>query len=192
MHMDNTTLRRRTDRLILSAAALIAANILLILSARIQVPFWPVPMTMQTLVVVGLGLALGRRLGVAAVALYLIEGAVGLPVLAGTPERGIGLAYMAGPTGGYLAGFLLAVAVVGALADAGRARGLAGTALAVLAGHAIIHVAGALWLAGLAGWAVAWGAGTLPFLPGTLAKAALTVLAAPPLANARRHLTGGR
>ena len=105
--MTTTTATRQASRIGLAMASVIAANALLILSAKIQVPFWPVPMTMQTLVVVALGLGMGLRLGTAAMLLYLVEGAIGLPVFAGTPERGIGLAYMAGPTGGYLAGFLL-------------------------------------------------------------------------------------
>ena len=82
----------------------VAGSLLLWASAKISVPFWPVPMTMQPFVVLGLGAAFGWRLGMATVALYLLEGALGLPVFQGTPEKGIGLAYMAGPTGGYLAG----------------------------------------------------------------------------------------
>jgi biotin transport system substrate-specific component len=73
----------------------VAGSLLLWVSAKVQVPFWPVPMTMQTFVVLGLGAAFGWRLGMATVALYLLEGAMGLPVFAGTPEKGIGLAYMA-------------------------------------------------------------------------------------------------
>jgi biotin transport system substrate-specific component len=97
----------------------IAGSLLLWVSAKVQVPFWPVPMTMQTFVVLGLGAAFGWRLGMATVALYLLEGAMGLPVFAGTPEKGIGLAYMAGPTGGYLAGFVVAAGITGWLAEKG-------------------------------------------------------------------------
>ena len=96
----------RTSRLsTLDIAAIVAGSLLLTASAKIQMPFYPVPMTVQTLVVIGLGLALGPIRGAAAVALYLTQGALGLPVFAGTPEKGIGLAYMMGPTGGYLAGY---------------------------------------------------------------------------------------
>src|SRR5947209_549651 len=82
-------------------------SLALTLSAKLQVPFYPVPMTMQSLVVLLIGLGFGWRLGTATVLLYLAEGLAGLPVFAGTPEKGIGLAYMMGPTGGYLAGFVL-------------------------------------------------------------------------------------
>jgi len=91
----------------------LGASLLLTLSAKIQVPFWPVPMTMQSYMVLVLGMALGPRLGPAAVAVYLAQGAIGLPVFAGTPEKGIGLAYMAGPTGGYLLGFFVAAVITG-------------------------------------------------------------------------------
>ena len=93
---------------------------LLTISAKIEVPFYPVPMTMQTLVVLLLGMAFGARLGAATVLLYLAEGAVGLPVFAGTPERGIGIAYMLGPTGGYLVGFVLSAAITGWLTERRR------------------------------------------------------------------------
>ena len=86
---------------------------LLTLAAKIKVPYYPVPITMQTLVVLVLGMAYGARLGAATVLLYLVEGAAGLPVFTGTPERGIGIPYMRGPTGGYLVGFVLAAGVSG-------------------------------------------------------------------------------
>src|ERR687893_287399 len=89
------------------AMAVVFGVCLLTLSAKVQVPFWPVPMTMQTLVVFMLGMAYGARLGAATVFAYLLVGAAGLPVFAGTPERGIGLTYMMGPTGGFLIGFLV-------------------------------------------------------------------------------------
>lgn len=82
--------------------------VLITLGAKLQVPFWPVPMTLHTLAVFFLAAAFGPRLGMAAMAAYLVAGAAGLPVFSGTPARGIGLAYMVGPTGGYLAGYLLA------------------------------------------------------------------------------------
>lgn len=91
----------------------VAGSIALWISAKIKVPFYPVPMTLQTLALFGIAAAYGLRLGVATVALYLVEGAAGLPVFAGTPEKGIGLAYMVGPTGGYLASYLIAAAIVG-------------------------------------------------------------------------------
>jgi hypothetical protein len=97
----------------------VAGTLLLTLSAKMKVPFYPVPMTMQTLVVLVIGAVYGWRLGVATILLYLAEGASGLPVFADTPERGIGLAYMMGPTGGYLLGFVVGAAIVGWLAERG-------------------------------------------------------------------------
>ena len=106
------------------ALVVLLGSIALTISAKLKVPFYPVPMTMQVFVVLALGLILGFRLGVATVLLYLAEGAFSLPVFAGTPERGLGLAYMMGPTGGYLLGYLLAVAAVGWLAEWGWAKRL--------------------------------------------------------------------
>jgi biotin transport system substrate-specific component len=146
---------------------------LLIASAKIQVPFYPVPMTMQTMVVLLLGMTLGPRLALAAVLVYLTQGALGLPVFAGTPEKGIGLAYMAGPTGGYLAGFALAAWVAGMVA--GRRRDLKLLTMAALAGILAIYVPGALWLATLVGLEKAVVAGLVPFVLGDLLKGALAV-----------------
>lgn len=186
--LSETSQLSRSHSLALKIGAVIAANILLIASAKVQIAFWPVPMTMQTLVVVGLGLALGFRLGLAAIGLYLIEGMLGFPVFAGTPERGIGLAYMVGPTGGYLIGFALATAMIGLMADRGFARGLVGTTIAVLLGHVVILAAGAAWLASIGGWQMAWLAGTLPFLPGTALKSAIAALLGTHLGRLRRSL----
>ena len=84
-------------------------TILLAISSKIKIPFYPVPMTMQTLIVLFLGITLGWKLGVATVALYLFEGIIGLPVFSGTPEKGVGIFYFTGPTMGYLVGFLFTV-----------------------------------------------------------------------------------
>lgn len=151
--------------------AVCAASLALWISARVQVPFWPVPMTMQTFVVVALGTLMGPRLAVAAVALYLAQGAIGLPVFAGTPERGIGLLYMAGPTGGFLVGFILAAFVAGFA----RGRNLLAASCIILAAHAVLFVPGIGWLATFAGWEQAVAAGLVPFLLATLLKAGLNI-----------------
>lgn len=151
----------------------VAGSLLLWVSAKIQVPFYPVPMTMQTLVVLGLGAAYGWRLGAATVLLYLAQGAAGLPVFSGTPEKGIGLAYMAGPTGGYLVGFVLAAAVVGWLAERGFDRNPFRMFGAMLLGNAVIYVPGLIWLATLIGMDKAVKFGLVPFIAGDLTKAAL-------------------
>ena len=91
----------------------ILGSILLAISAKIKIPFYPVPMTMQTFVVLLLGISLGWRLGLFTVGLYLVEGIAGLPVFAGTPEKGVGIVYFTGPTMGYLIGFLIAVSLTG-------------------------------------------------------------------------------
>ena len=163
-----------------AAILAIAGTGLLWLSAKIQVPFWPVPMTMQTLVVLVLGMAYGWRLAGATLLLYLAEGAFGLPVFAGTPEKGIGLAYMLGGTGGYLIGFVLAAVVCGWLAERGWDRRVATTALAMLIGNVLIYVPGLLWLGALYGWdkpILEWG--LTPFVLGDLTKLALAALALP-------------
>ena len=87
-------------------------SIVLAISSKIRIPFYPVPMTMQTLIVLMIGIAFGWKLGLATVSLYLFEGIIGLPVFSGTPEKGIGLIYFTGPTMGYLLGFLVAVYIL--------------------------------------------------------------------------------
>ena len=148
-------------------------TLLLTASAKIQVPFWPVPMTMQTFAVLLLGAALGPRLGTATVLLYLAEGAAGLPVFAGTPEKGLGLAYMAGPTGGFLAGFVPGAFIVGWLAERGWDRSVPRLFLAMLLGHTAIFACGVLWLSQLVGFDKAWAGGVAPFYVATLFKTAL-------------------
>lgn len=157
----------------------IAGSLLLWLSAKVQVPFWPVPMTMQTFVVLGLGAAFGWRLGMATVALYLLQGAMGLAVFAGTPEKGIGLAYMAGPTGGYLAGFVLAAGLTGWLAEKGFDRNVFTMGLAMLAGTIAIYALGLGWLATLIGVEKAMQFGLVPFIPGDIAKLVLAAIVFP-------------
>jgi len=143
-------------------------------SAKIQVPFYPVPMTLQTLVILFIAMSYGWRLGSLTVLLYLAEGAAGLPVFAGTPEKGIGVAYMMGGTGGYLVGFAVAAAATGWLAERGFGRNIVSTALALLVGYVLIFAPGLLWLGTLFGWdkpILAWG--LTPFLLGGATKLAL-------------------
>jgi biotin transport system substrate-specific component len=161
--------------------AIVGGVCLLTLSARIQVPFYPVPMTMQTLVVLMIGMAYGRLLGTATVVAYLLAGAAGLPVFAGTPERGIGLAYMMGPTGGYLLGFVISVWLMGLLAERGWSSSFLLSGVAMVVGHAIILVAGLAWLTGLLGFEKAVAVGLTPFLATTLVKCALGTVSIPPI-----------
>ena len=158
----------------------LASSALIAVSSKIQVPMVPVPMTMQTLVILVIAMAGGWRLGGIAVLLYLAEGMVGLPVFAGTPEKGLGLPYMVGTTGGYLLGFLLATLVVGLLAEAGWDRRIPLTAAAMLIGNVIIYIPGLLWLGNVAGWdnpILQWG--LMPFIVGDLVKLGIAALLLP-------------
>lgn len=149
----------------------LAGTLLLAVSAHIQVPFWPVKMSMQSFVIVALGLAYGPRLAAATVVAYLVEGAAGLPVF----QSGAGIAYFAGPTGGYLLGFVLAAYVVGLMAERGACRTLIGAVATVLAGEALIYLPGVIWLSYLLGPETALSGGLLVFMPAEALKAALAV-----------------
>ena len=156
----------------------LAGTLLLTVSAKVQLPMWPVPMTMQTFAVLVIGMAFGARLGAATVVLYLLQGAVGLPVFA----SGGGIAYFSGPTAGYLIGFAVAAFAVGALAERGWDRGPVRTLGAMLVGTLIIFALGVGWLAILLGDPTkALNAGLLPFLPGEALKIALAALVLPAL-----------
>ena len=162
------------------ACLTLAGSALIAVSSKIQVPMVPVPMTMQTLVILVIGMAGGWRLGGLTVLLFLAEGAVGLPVFAGTPEKGLGLSYMVGTTGGYLLGFLLAALIVGLLAEIGWDRNIPLAAAAMLIGNVVIYIPGLLWLGKVAGWdnpILQWG--FTPFIVGDLVKLALAALLLP-------------
>ncbi|MBP0491273.1 biotin transporter BioY [Pararoseomonas indoligenes] len=133
-------------------------------SAQVTLPMWPVPATLQTLAVLLIGALGGSRLGAATVALYLAEGAVGLPVFAG----GAGPAALMGPTAGFLLGFIPAAVIAG---QAGR--GALRQAAVLAAAHLAVFVPGVLWLAAHVGLEKAWMAGFLLFVPGTVVKTAL-------------------
>ncbi|MEK9707249.1 MAG: biotin transporter BioY [Alphaproteobacteria bacterium] len=154
----------------------ILGSALMAVSAKIQVPMYPVPMTMQTFAVLVIAMAYGARLAGVTLLLYLAEGAIGLPVFA----SGAGLAYMAGPTGGYLAGFLVAAVLVGWLAERGWDRNPALTFLANAAGTTIIFVLGLAYLSTLVGGVdVAFEKGLAPFAIGALVKVSLAAAVLP-------------
>ena len=168
------------SRILRAVVLAVVGSCLLWASAKIQVPFYPVPMTMQTFLVLAIGMAYGWRLGAATILLYLAQGAMGLPVFAGTPEKGIGLAYMAGPTGGYLVGYVLAAAACGWLAERGWDRNVVTTALAMFIGSVLIYIPGLLWLGTLLGWdkpILEWG--LIPFVLGDTFKLALAAAVLP-------------
>jgi biotin transport system substrate-specific component len=184
-----------------NALLAVAGSLLLWACAKIQVPFYPVPVSMGTFAVLAIGMAYGPRLGAVTLLLYLAEGAAGLPVFANTPERGIGLAYMVGPTGGYLVGYVLAAAAVGGLAERGWDRNVFTAASAMLVGNALIYIPGLFWLGVLFGWdkpILDWG--LTPFVLGDLLKLALVAAGLPlawkllgrSMAARRREEIGGR
>ena len=153
------------------------------LSARILIPFYPVPVTLQSLAVLLLGAAFGMRLGAATMILYLAEGALGLPVFAGTPMHGLGLAYMMGPTGGFLAGFVLTAAIVGFFAERGADRSVPQLLGAMTLGHVVMFATGYAWLAHLIGPQAAFAGGVAPFILGTVVKTLLAALVVPSVWN---------
>jgi len=157
-----------------------AGSLLIAVSSKVQIPFYPVPMTMQTFVILGLSMALGWRLAGATLALYLLQGMLGLPVFAGSPEKGIGLAYMMGGTGGYLLGFLAAAVTCGWLGEKGWDRNVFKTAAAMFIGNALIYIPGIFWLGLLFGWdkpIIEWG--LTPFILGDITKIALATAVLP-------------
>ena len=164
--------------------AMVIGVVLLTLSSKFTIPSYPVPFTLQPFVVLLIGLAYGMRLGVSTVLSYLVLGAAGAPVFAGTPHLGIGLPYMLGPTGGYLLGFLLATAATGYLAERGFDKRTPTTLLAVFAGLVLIYLPGVLWLGTLLGWSKPiLTIGLLNFLPADVVKAVLAALLFPRLRN---------
>ncbi len=163
-------------KIIRSVFAIILGSIALTISAKIKIPFYPVPMTMQTFVVLFLGVSLGYKIGLASIGLYLFEGILGLPVFSNSPEKGVGLIYFTGPTMGYLIGFLTA----GYLASKVNSKDsflLVLTKLVVAT--STIYLLGLLWLGTLIGWdkpIIALGA--QPFLIAEVFKVILLALIA--------------
>lgn len=163
----------RLSRPILGIAAVVLCSLLLAASAKARVILGPVDLSLQTLALFVIAAGLGLRLGVATVLLYLAEGAAGFPVFQATPEKGIGLAYMAGPTGGYLVGFLASAAIIGWAVDNGWHRSIPKLLTALLAAEIALLVLGCGWLAVHVGLASAWQFGAVPFLVPDLVKIAL-------------------
>jgi biotin transport system substrate-specific component len=161
---------RRDAILILGGAAALG------LLAQVQIPLQPVPVTGQTFGVLLIGALLGSRRGALSMLSYLTLGAAGLPVFAGLAA---GSAHFVGPTGGYLAGFVLAAGLVGWLAERGWNRRIHTTALAMLIGTVVIYVPGIAWLSTLVGWGQVLQLGVYPFLLGDALKVVLAALALP-------------
>ena len=150
-------------------------SIILAISSKIKIPFYPVPMTMQTLVILLIGACFGWRLGVATISLYLFEGIIGLPVFSGTPEKGIGIVYFTGPTMGYLIGFIVAGFLAGKfIYDNSYIK----TFLKLTFATSFIYMLGMLWLGTLIGWdKPIFKLGAQPFLLAELLKILIATLA---------------
>ena len=167
---------------------LIAAlgTLLLTISAKIKIPFYPVPMTMQTFVILLIGITYGYKIGLATVTLYLLEGIFGLPVFANSPEKGIGVAYFIGPTMGYLVGFLVAVYFAGLFK---YDKGLINTFLKLIFSVSFIYILGIIWLGTLIGWdKPVFKFGAEPFLLAELFKILLLLFLVPTLLKAKKIL----
>ena len=160
-------------RLVAQAVLVVAGSLLLALSAKAKVVLGPVDLSLQTLAVLLIGATFGLRMGVATLLLYLGEGAAGLPVFQSTPEKGIGIAYMLGSTGGYLAGFLVMAAIVGWAVDRGWGRSIVKIFAAMLVAEIVMMAMGFSWLAALIGVEKSWQFGVVPFIVPDLIKVAL-------------------
>ena len=146
MELVNSISNNKIIKIIIFA---LIGSILLTISAKIKIPFYPVPMTMQTFVVLFLGISFGYKVGVLSVIFYLIEGIIGLPVFSNSPEKGIGLAYFVGPTMGYLIGFIFACFIAG-IFDYDKNHIL--NFLKIIIATSVIYILGILWLGNLIGW----------------------------------------
>ncbi|NTG74736.1 biotin transporter BioY [Agrobacterium rhizogenes] len=172
-----------------TALTIIAGAALMTIAAKTQIPFWPVPMTLHTLAVMAFAIAFGPRVAVSIFLTYLAAGAAGLSVFSGSPERGIGLAYMVGPTGGYLAGYLAASWLVGTLA---LGKGTFGRVSAMLIGLVTVYALGAAWLAAYVPLDRLLSVGVVPFLLGDLMKIGLVAAGAAMLPATFTQLRGKR
>ena len=152
----------------------IVGSILITISAKVKIPFYPVPMTMQTFIILLIGITLGYKIGLATVALYLFEGIIGLPVFASSPEKGIGIVYFIGPTMGYLIGFLIAVYFAGSFK---YDKGIINTFLKLIFSVSFIYILGLIWLGTLIGWdKPVFKFGAQPFLLAELFKILLLTI----------------
>jgi len=162
----------------------VCGTLLLTISSKIKIPFYPVPMTMQTFVVLFLGITLGSKVGLLTVSLYLFEGIFGLPVFAGTPEKGIGLIYFTGPTMGYLIGFLVAVYFAGLF---NYEKKIISNFTKLIFSVSFIYIVGMIWLGTLIGWdKPIFKLGAQPFLLAELFKILLLLFLMPVLLKIKK------
>ena len=174
------------QKILKTFVVIFVGTILLTISAKLKIPFYPVPMTMQTFVVLFLGLAFGYKIGLTTVGVYLLEGIIGIPVFSNSPEKGIGLVYFTGPTMGYLMGFLFAVFFAGYL-------NLKSNIFIIFSklvfSVSIIYLFGTLWLGTLIGWdKPILELGVTPFLLAELFKICLLTILAKKVIKFRKFI----
>ena len=173
--VNQTNILRTLPQSLKVAVLMVLGSMIIAVSAKIQIPFWPVPMTMQTFVVMMIAMGFGWKLGGATMLLYLFEGAVGLPVFA----SGGGIAYLTGPTAGYLYGMLFASLVISYLANIGFSKTYFKSLISLTIGSIIIFSIGIIYLGSIIGYQKAVAVGLLPFIPSELFKVALAVALIP-------------
>ena len=195
----------RQSKMIRNVFIALIGTVLLAISSKIKIPFYPVPMTMQTLVVLFLGITLGWKLGVATVALYLFEGIIGLPVFSGSPEKGVGIVYFTGPTMGYLVGFLFTVYFAGKfhyntidltslLKNYTVVNNFIKNFLKLTIAISFIYIFGILWLGTLIGWekpffsSPLFQSGAQPFLLAELFKILIVLFSLSKLKKINQYL----
>ena len=174
------------QKIIKNLLIIFLSSLLVTISAKIKIPFYPVPMTMQTFVVMLVGITFGWKIGVATISLYLFEGIIGLPVFAGTPEKGIGLAYFVGPTMGYLVGFIFATFIAGYF---NFNTNIFFIFLKLIFSVSIIYILGVSWLGNLIGWdKPVLELGLKPFLYAELFKILLLTILTKKLITIRKFI----
>ena len=173
-------------KLLKSLLVIILGTVILTISAKIKIPFYPVPMTMQTFVVLFLGLSFGYKIGLATVGLYLLEGIIGIPVFSNSPEKGVGWIYFTGPTMGYLVGFLFTAFLAGYL---NFKTNIVFIFFKLIFSVSIIYLLGILWLGNLIGWdKPVIQLGVTPFLLAELFKIAILTIIAKKLQKFRNFI----
>ena len=173
-------------KIIKSLLAIVLGSIALTISAKIKIPFYPVPMTMQTFVVLFLGISLGYKIGLATIGLYLLEGIVGLPVFSNSPEKGVGLLYFTGPTMGYLIGFLIACYLASMIKFEDSYFVILGK---LVLATSTIYILGLLWLGTLIGWdKPIFTLGAKPFLLAEIFKISILALLAKQIVKIRKFI----
>tara|TARA_B100001175_G_C19382850_1_gene577437 strand:+ start:374 stop:928 length:555 start_codon:yes stop_codon:yes gene_type:complete len=174
----------QTSKTVKTILIIILGSIALTISAKLKIPFYPVPMTMQTFVVLFLGITFGYKIGLATVSLYLVEGIIGLPVFSNSPERGIGIIYFTGPTMGYLIGFMVATFFAGYFNY--EKNNFFIVFLKLILSVSTIYIFGMLWLGNLIGWdKPIFQLGATPFLLAELFKVLLLAIITKWLINFR-------